>query len=319
MGKKKALVTALKLKEPPFTVLWVINCHMPGGPDGAGGRLQVAEPALKAVLSEAKALQLDPRACIFCGDLNSQGRTALDELLVNCKVTSEFLEQGKQATKSGKRNDVGRFVHAQRAVFGERMPATMLCPNVDSKMLRADGELTPEFTAALDAAFYKLSGGQATMDKAAVEKYLIAICRGEVSQPFARMEGDVVAAEKAREPWSYELKRMKEDFERLGEERLSRDAFIETYSREVKEGKFWLPEHDLRVLGCAGVHEPADGPCELLYDHLYFTPALRLLGVQAPLTRERMKVVFGSPWDTLPNEWHPSDHLPVAAVFALEQ
>lgn len=118
------------------------------------------------------------------------------------------------------------------------------------------------------------------------------------------------------EPWSGELEGIRKRFEASGVEHLTRDEFLSIYEGELAEGKFWLVDYDLRALGGTGLAVPSEGPCELCFDHLYFTPALRLIGVQAPLTEERMRAVWGPPWDVLPNEWHPSDHLPVAAAFA---
>jgi mRNA deadenylase 3'-5' endonuclease subunit Ccr4 len=53
-------------------------------------------------------------------------------------------------------------------------------------------------------------------------------------------------------------------------------------------------------------------------DYVYFdSQRLTCKGVQEALTATELYRIYDD-GDALPNEWHPSDHLPVAAVFSLE-
>jgi len=244
------------------------------------------------------------------------GITGVDELLRAGAVSPDFREsgdptergqQGKQITGKVRKQTVGIFKHAARVAFGDATPATLLLSQIDSKMCSEDGSLTPGVIAAIDDAFYTLSAGNAVMDRDAVARYLTSICRN-LSEPFDWA---------MHEPG--ELLAVKERFDASGQEHLTCDEFRSIYKGALAEGKFWAVEYDLRTLRGSGMAVPSEGPCELSFDHIYFTSALRLIGVQEPLTEERKQSIWGSPFDVLPNEWHPSDHLPVAAAFAFAQ
>lgn len=50
-------------------------------------------------------------------------------------------------------------------------------------------------------------------------------------------------------------------------------------------------------------------------DYIYFSSgSLRLRGYQESLTEEQARRIYQD-GDALPNEWHPSDHLPIGCVF----
>jgi len=101
-----------------------------------------------------------------------------------------------------------------------------------------------------------------------------------------------------------------------GGEILTFEDFLGVYTQELAEGKFWGVEHDLRAMGGAGMAVPAEGPCELRFDYVYYSvQSLALQGMQASLTEEERGRIWSEPWEVLPNSWHPSDHLPVAAAF----
>jgi len=51
-------------------------------------------------------------------------------------------------------------------------------------------------------------------------------------------------------------------------------------------------------------------------DYIYFH-GLECTAVQDVLTEDERIRIYND-GDALPNEWHPSDHLPVAAVFSLK-
>ena len=64
-----------------------------------------------------------------------------------------------------------------------------------------------------------------------------------------------------------------------------------------------------------GLRAPGSAPFTARFDALYFTTdSLRLAAVQEPLPAARMGELLRGE-SILPNEWHASDHLPVAAAF----
>merc|ERR1712176_1679065 len=189
-----------------------------------------------------------------------------------------------QVTGKVKRQTIGRFMHAERAVFGDSMPAAPL-QNIISKMLQDDGSMTPGLIHAANVAFSRLSPGNETMDMAALENYFSLV--NQTAEGVAHYRSRI------------------EEFHGGG---FSREDFLARYHRWAKDYP-WLLEYELRTINGEGMERPSDGPCELRFDHMYFSPALRLIGVQEPLSEERRRSVWGEPWDVVPNEWHPSDHL----------
>ena len=74
------------------------------------------------------------------------------------------------------------------------------------------------------------------------------------------------------------------------------------------------------VLG-SGLVAPSDAPFEARFDYAYYATArLALAGVRDPLDAAQWRALRGGAGAGgaavgLPNAWHPSDHLPVAAAF----
>ena len=69
---------------------------------------------------------------------------------------------------------------------------------------------------------------------------------------------------------------------------LTRQAFQSIYHAELKQGKFWGVEHDLRVLRGSGLAQPGAPPFQARFDNLFFSSnSLRLEVVQEPLPVER--------------------------------
>lgn len=244
-------------------IVYIVNVHLPAGPQQPNRRLQAVHDALQAVSKDAKKLGLDEAAApvVFCGDFNSAGNTGARELLTKREVGPDFREAGadKPLTSKGKRTTLGCFADAAEAAFGGRPPATLLVANIDSKMADASGEMTQGLKDALTAAFKRRGADGA--------------------ETFEDFMADKVEC--------------------------------------LNEGKFWALEYVLTSMGAPGMAIPHEGPCELRFDYIFYTVgALRLCGVQQPLTEAQHASTWGEPWDVLPCSWHPSDHLPVAAAFA---
>lgn len=307
--KDRSLVLALRRPGGEVSeTIFVVNSHLSAGPEAAR-RVRQAHEALETVAKEAKRQQMDPAAvhAVYCGDFNSQGATAVRELLVTGEVLPAFREsgdpteqgqEGLQLTSKPKRHLLPRFQDAVEATFaahGRPAPATILVANIDSKMKDAQGALTPALVDALNAAFNQWSSGPGaeTMTRPQLDAYLTRINKG-----LGRGDRWVAPA-----------------LERFGKDELPREEFLRHYREELEEGKFWSVESDLLDMMGRGMAVPSEGPTQLRFDYIYFSGTLRVTAVQAPLTEEQERRFFGDPWDILPNDWHPSDHLPVAAVF----
>jgi len=315
LHKDRTLVVALRRKRPTegsavdAQVLFIVNAHLSAGPS-ADRRLRQVQEALDAIVKERKRTGLDasgkPAAVVFCGDFNSQGSSAVREFLVRGSVGPDFREsgdptekglEGRQVTSKVRSQTVGTFVDAAEEAFAGNPPATILAANIDAKMVQPDGSLTAEMLSALEAAFCRCSSDGKVMTKVELEQWLVAI-NGEVGR-------------------GSEYRFAMAALERNGGEELSKTDFVELYRAELSEGKFWGVEHDLRVMGNLGLAVPEEGPCQLRFDYIYYgVDSLRLVAVQEPLTAAQHDCLFGPPWEVLPNAWHPSDHLPVAAAFA---
>jgi len=315
LHKDRTLVVALRRKHPTegaaadAQVLFIVNAHLSAGPS-ADRRLRQVQEALDAMVKERKRTGLDasgkPAAVMFCGDFNSQGSSAVREFLVRGSVGPDFREfgdptekgqEGRQVTSKVRSQTVGTFADTAEEAFNGNPPATILAANIDSKMVQPDGSLSTAMISALEAAFCRYSSDGKIMTKAEVEQWLVVI-NGELGR-------------------GSEYRFAMAALERNGGEHLLKTDFLELYREELSEGKFWGVEHDLRVMGNLGLAVPEEGPCQLRFDYIYYgVDSLRLVAVQEPLTAAQHDCLFGPPWEVLPNAWHPSDHLPVAAAFA---
>eukprot|EP00403_Amphidinium_massartii_P041901 CAMPEP_0178450650 /NCGR_PEP_ID=MMETSP0689_2-20121128/43241_1 /TAXON_ID=160604 /ORGANISM="Amphidinium massartii, Strain CS-259" /LENGTH=515 /DNA_ID=CAMNT_0020076137 /DNA_START=52 /DNA_END=1599 /DNA_ORIENTATION=- len=308
--KDRTLVMALRARSEAVKgkVIFVVNGHLAAGPN-ADRRLRQVQEALETVSKECKklAVNVSDVPVIVCGDFNSQGMSGVRELLVAGTVGPDFRESGdptekgqddKQLTSKVRTQQLGTFRDAMEEVYEDKAPATILAANIDSKMQFDSGELKPELLKALETAFAKAAttstaGGEPAMSKEDTHRWLELI-NGQVGRGSEYRSA--IAA-----------------FERRGEELLTKDDFIEVYRSELGEGKFWGVEHDLRLMNGAGMAIFEEGPVQLRFDYMYYTPdRARLLAVQEPLSEEHKQQIFGPPWEVLPNSWHPSDHLPVA-------
>ena len=105
---------------------------------------------------------------------------------------------------------------------------------------------------------------------------------------------------------------------------LTLDDWYGAFARELAEGKWWQVVYDLEVCGCSirsqQSREDSDARDKFYQgwlDYIYFN-RLTCDGVQDVLTKDERQKVYNE-GDALPNAWHPSDHLPVAAIFSWNQ
>jgi len=98
---------------------------------------------------------------------------------------------------------------------------------------------------------------------------------------------------------------------------LTRRDWYGVFARELGEGKWWQVVHDLEVCG-ANLRSKAKRDTLHYHgwlDYVYFdSRRLSCSAIQEALTATELFRVHVD-GDALPNEWHPSDHLPVATVL----
>ena len=327
-------------KQP--TPLWVINAHLSAGPE-ARRRLRQVHDALEAArklvakttgvpaagggkagggkagggkagsgggkggsTSGAAAM---PARVVVAGDFNSQGHSAVRELLEAGEVLPAFRESGDateaaqaetEVTSKPKRQALGRFADAQAvacAASGVARPPTLIAAELMSHMQQADGRPSEALRLALDEAFARLSSDGATLSDEEQAAWLLEVNKaaGRGSEHRA-----AIAAREAR-----------------GGAPLTREDFHAVYAAELAQGKFWGVEHDLRVLRGAGLRAEGSAPFTAAFDYIWFaTDALQLVGVQPGLAEEELAELLSGRRHGLPDEKHASDHVPVAAAFA---
>ena len=106
---------------------------------------------------------------------------------------------------------------------------------------------------------------------------------------------------------------------------ICRHDWLGVFARELSEGKWWQVVYDLEVCGFdvrsydSNNNGMGGGNKYKFYegwlDYIYTTSQLTCVGVQDGLTVSERLLIYNE-GDALPNEWHPSDHIPVAAVFS---
>lgn len=295
----RVLVTTLQSVHDRARCVHVLNGHLKAGSDPAR-RLRQAHEALELAAKTARALGQTPGQvpAIFCGDFNRESAgSAVTQLLHDGEVlpaTREAAYPDQELTSKPKSQPFGRFEDAYAQAF-EHPPDTLLLPNRAVYFLDESGEMRPEIVAAFRAMFQKFAAGRDAMDRAAVDAWITTVNRA----PGRGSELDKALA----------------IFASRGAEQLTADDLLAIYTAEMNEGKPWGVYHDLHACGVA----PVPGPRRVFtgrFDRIHYTPAtLRLQAVRALLTDEQRALVFER-GETLPNAWHPSDHLPVSAVFA---
>ena len=204
---------------------------------------------------------------------------------------------GLAITSRPRRQTLGTFADVYREAYGSDAlrPPTLIVPQLIDRFFDLDaGQLSEAFIEAIDAIFEDLSGGKPLMDKADVDAWILTINR-------APGRGS-------------ELRRANDIFEARGEQGLSAEDPRAIYEGELREGRPWGVHHDLQALG-HGLAVISSATCEACLDRIYHSrDTLEALALRERLTQAQRQRIDES-GDALPNAWHPSDHLPLAAVF----
>lgn len=299
--KDRTLLTTLRSVQPHARVVHVINAHLKAGREPAR-RLRQAFDILEQTQKETKKLgqPVASTPIVFCGDFNSAPEgSGVQKLLRDGLIEPEFREAGYPEvglTSKPRSQPFGRFDDAYELAYGAGgCPASLVLPDHYSYFFDVEQHaLRPEIVQAISAMFSRFSGGRDEMDRAGVDAWITAINR--------------------QAGRGYEWKQACRCFERVGAETLTREAFLEIYACALHEGHIWSVFHDFYV---CDVLPPVSTPriFQGRFDQIQLTrQSLSLRAVRAALTEAQQRAVLEL-GETLPNTWHPSDHLPLGAIL----
>mmetsp|Transcript_19524 Transcript_19524/g.32119 ORF Transcript_19524/g.32119 Transcript_19524/m.32119 type:complete len:424 (-) Transcript_19524:470-1741(-) len=300
--KDRSLTTRLALENGKE--IFVVNVHLTAG-NNAPRRLRQVHDAVEGIRKQTKGEEAK-YPVVICGDFNSQGNTAVRKLLETGMVEPEYRESGDptekdqestQVTSKKKRCQLGRFSDAYAEAFArhDAPPPTLVCKCLADHMVDSQGKMISTFETRMHDMFLKLSSDGALMSQSDIDNWLISV-NGELGRGSEFRAVDAIL-DKKEEP------------------AISFQDFISVYQNELDQGKFWGVEHDLVCITGCGVAIKNEAPFTARFDHIYYTPDLmKCKCVSHPVPEDKTKQLFEE-GDTLPNLWHPSDHLPIAASF----
>lgn len=293
-SKNKTLVTLLRT--PKGRRFVVVNCHLSAGPF-PDRRMRELHEGLQTAQKIARAEGLDAVPTVVCGDFNTPSQdTAIRKLLVEGLVPPDYREPAYPdvpMSSKPKSQALGRFVDAYALAYGERSaPPTMVLPELQPLYQTADGARTAAFERACTSLFERFAV-DGEMDRAAIDAWLTAI-NGRPDRGSERDAALRILSERNR------ASLLPEDLMRV-------------YEEELQGGKYWGVHHDFEVCGVAP--QRSGTLYEGRFDYLYCTESqLQIQAVKAPLdVQGRARILRMN--DPLPNAWHPSDHLPIAAAL----
>jgi hypothetical protein len=278
---------------------------------------------------------------LVCGDLNGGAESGAIRMLEDGFVDETFREDGDVVSSSRKAlpldcplRDVAALVERTDADNGERAPppATLVVPELISLLVQDDGNggtayenprLSKDVRERLERIFRRYATEEASarsssgssglaMRAADVEKWLLAINRAlgrgsefrAAARRMGQKEGKSKVERKSSGGSDSDNERDEKPPQLPADGRLLLEDFVDIYEEELRAGKFWGIAHDLAVLGEA---LPGAGVFKSRYDRIYCSSAIRPVAVMDFVCK-----------DPCPNEYEPSDHLPVAASFTLE-
>eukprot|EP00579_Thalassiosira_antarctica_P031360 CAMPEP_0202033350 /NCGR_PEP_ID=MMETSP0905-20130828/66003_1 /ASSEMBLY_ACC=CAM_ASM_000554 /TAXON_ID=420261 /ORGANISM="Thalassiosira antarctica, Strain CCMP982" /LENGTH=648 /DNA_ID=CAMNT_0048597251 /DNA_START=240 /DNA_END=2186 /DNA_ORIENTATION=+ len=198
-----------------------------------------------------------------------------------------------------------RLLALHQELEGGRKGAELAEVRTEADVKKMIGRFTPLLQLALDEVFDKLSSNGDTLTPEEVNGFLLKT-NGELGRGGTFRHTSAVFQEK--------IESSKELVE------LTRRDWYGIFARELAEGKWWQVVYDLEVCGSNMVSHHSNNGKNQFYqgwlDYIYFQ-RLTCTGVQDVLTESERMCIYSN-GDALPNEWHPSDHLPVSAIFSWE-
>ena len=199
-----------------------------------------------------------------------------------------------------------RLLALHQELEGGRLGSELAEVRTNADAEKVIDRFTPLLQQALDEVFAKFSSNGSTLTQAEVDTFLI-LTNGELGRggtfrhTTAIFEQKIKSSENGKE-----------------EAELTLQDWYSVFARELSEGKWWQVVYDLEVCGVnvRSLHSP-DSSTQFYQgwlDYIYFQ-RLDCSAVQDVLTEEERQSIY-TKGDALPNSWHPSDHLPVAAIFS---
>jgi hypothetical protein len=313
----------------------ILNCHLQAGKQGGRRVRQIIEGTNAAIKMAKKHQQhgnddVDNIQLIVCGDFNGGQECGAIHYLENGSITPDFYEDGEQISSKEKilpippLTDVVASIHRDGGLLP---PATLVVPELISYMIgnsRDDDDDRTITTAYEDPNFSedvinrlrRIYSNFATttticdtttemqMGKNDVERWLTIINqrvgRGTEFRNAAKYMGWVEPILETNEEKS------NKDDDRLpiiipDNGILTLEDFICVYTDELRQGKFWGIAWDLASLG---EPLPVNNVFRARYDRIYASQSLLPVAVLDTISEK-----------ACPNEYEPSDHLPVCASF----
>ena len=216
-----------------------------------------------------------------------------------------FKTEGESGVKElTKEQFTERLLALHQELDGGRQGSELAEVRTEADVDKMIERFTPLLRHALDEVFSKFSGNDQTLTEQEVNQFLVK-ANGEIGRGGT---------------WRHVTAILKKKEELQDTAELTRDDWYGIFARELAEGKWWQVVHDLEVCGSnIRPHHTNNERRDQFYqgwlDYIYFGQRLSCCGVQDVLTvAERSKIY--SDGDALPNAWHPSDHLPVSAIFS---
>lgn len=308
----------------------VLNCHLQAGKQG-GRRLRQINEGVGAAHKLAKKLKEDDPGSpllIVCGDFNGGAECGAVRYVEDGSIGPEFREDGEPVTSKVKASPLSKplfDVVTTNGLGRGPPPPTLVVPELISLMVEEGTMDTPVFSKDILRRLERIYKRFATqskdehnqksqpkqMSKEDVERWLVVINgkvgRGTEFRNAAKEMGwkqPSLPVEKGGTPNSLSAASESPTVILPDDSALSFDGFVNIYTDELRQGKFWSIAYDLAVL-----QEPLPdaGVYTARFDRMYCSSRLQPIAVLDTLS------------DNIPcpNEREPSDHLPVAATLQL--
>ncbi len=277
--------------------------------------------------SETIGDDLENMKLIVCGDFNGGQECGAVRYLESGSIGPDFLEDGEQVSSKEKILPIPPLTDILSACIdrgGAPPPATLVVPELISNMI-GHGNVgsayeDPHFSADILDRLHRIysrfatalisdapsdQSSQMQMGKYDVERWLttvnLRVGRGTEFRNAAKYMGWV---EPSKDPPGESETINKDDRPPIfipDDGILTLDDFVGVYLDELRQGKFWSVAWDLAALG---EPLPLEDVFRARYDRMYASQSLAPVAVLDTLSGE-----------ACPNQYEPSDHLPICASF----
>lgn len=196
-----------------------------------------------------------------------------------------------------------KLIALQQELEGGREGSEIVEVRTEADAQRMIGRFSPLLRDALDQVFDDFSGDDGE-----------ALTEDEVAKFLVKTNGQLGRGGTSQHTTAL----FKRKAEASQPTILTRQDWYGVFARELGEGMWWQVVYDLEVCG-ANLRSRSENESQHYQgwlDYMYFgSQQLTCTGVQEALSASEVSRIYDD-GDALPNEWHPSDHLPVAALFS---